>query len=178
MRNSYAELFLANEFEFLLRAFNSKKGDIKMKKIIVSIMVILTSVAAVSAQKTDKSMDNALMAMEKQAWDAYIKKDGKFFGTFLTDDATLISEGGIASKAQSVNQISNHNCAFKNYSFNNFKTTMLDKDTALVTYEATQEGTCGGQNMPGKVYASSVYVKRGGKWVGAFHQETAAMMMQ
>ncbi|MCA1589590.1 MAG: hypothetical protein LC734_04215 [Acidobacteria bacterium] len=43
---------------------------------------------------------------------------------------------------------------------------------ALATYNATQEGTCAGQPMPAKVFASTIFVKRKGKWLGFFHQES------
>jgi hypothetical protein len=142
-----------------------------MKKIIAAFAFVLISFVAASAQTT---METTLMAMEKQAWDAFGKGDGKFFETFLTDDAILGSDYGFVSKAQSVKDISGKPCELKSYSFSNFKVMMLDKNTAIITYEAAQDATCGGQKAPNKVYASSVYVKRKGKWQGAYHQETAA----
>lgn len=148
-----------------------------MKKFITASAFILISVLLVSAQKKDKSMDDALMTMEKQAWDAFGKGDGKFFESFATDDFQIIGDNGIMGKADMIKMINTKPCDLKNYSFSNFKTTMLDKDTALVTYDSAQTGTCGGMAMPAKVFVSSVYVKRGGKWFGAFHQETPVMAM-
>jgi len=60
----------------------------------------------------------------------------------------------------------------KSFSFNNFKVTMIDADAALVTYSATQDGTCGSEAMPAKVHGSSIYVKRNGKWMAFYHQES------
>jgi hypothetical protein len=51
---------------------------------------------------------------------------------------------------------------------------MPDKNTALATYRATQDGVCSGQPMPKNVIASTVYVKRKGKWMGMLHQESPA----
>ena len=149
-----------------------------MKKIIVSVVFVLMSVAAFSAQKIDKSMENTLMMMEKQAWDAFGKGDGKFFESYVSDDFQIIGDNGIVGKTQMIKDISTKPCDVKSYSFSNFKVTMISKDTALATYAVTLDGTCGGQAMPGKAYVSSVFVKRNGKWLGVFHQETAAMPPQ
>lgn len=146
-----------------------------MKKLLILAAIVLTAAAAVSAQKTDKSMETALMTMEKQAWEAFGKGDGKFFESFVTDDFQIVGETGFMGKTQMVKEISTKPCDVKSFEFTNFKATMLDKNTALVTYEATQNGMCGGQAMPAKVLASSVFVKRGDKWLGAFHQETPVM---
>ena len=56
----------------------------------------------------------------------------------------------------------------------NIKVTFLTSDAALITYKATQDATCNGQAAPPAVWASSAYVKRGGKWFAASHQETPA----
>ena len=126
-------------------------------------------------QTADQKLQDSLMAMEKAAWDAFAKGDGKFFETFLTEDGMVMSDMGTADRAQLVKDISTKPCDVKSYSFSNYKVTMLDPNVALATYEATQSGTCGTQAMPPKVLASTVFVKRKGKWLGAFHQETAAM---
>jgi hypothetical protein len=51
---------------------------------------------------------------------------------------------------------------------------MLNQDVAILTFSATQDATCGGAAEPSPVWASTVFVKRGGKWLAAFHQETPA----
>jgi len=53
----------------------------------------------------------------------------------------------------------------------------LDKDTVLMTYKASQDGTCGGKKIAPKVIASSIWQKQGGKWVSPFHQETITSAM-
>jgi len=50
----------------------------------------------------------------------------------------------------------------------------LNQDAAILTFSATQDATCGGVAEPSPVRASTVYVKRAGKWQAAFHQETPA----
>lgn len=59
------------------------------------------------------------------------------------------------------------------YSVAKMQTTLLDKETALVTYEVTQQGTFRGMAVPVKSFASAVWVKRDGTWIERFYQETA-----
>jgi hypothetical protein len=40
-----------------------------------------------------------------------------------------------------------------------------------LTYKGVADGTCGGTAIP-PVWASSIWVNRGGKWSAASHQET------
>ena len=146
-----------------------------MRNFVVLMVMIFAAALSANAQT---AMEKNLMAMEKSAWDSFGKGDGKFFQTFLADDSQVIGENGIMDKTASVAGINTKPCVLKSYEFGNFKVKMADPNTALVTYQATEDATCGGQAAPAKVYASSVYVKRGGKWMPIFHQETAAMAMK
>jgi len=51
---------------------------------------------------------------------------------------------------------------------------MLSKDVALLTYRYAHDAVCGGNPEASPLWASTVYVKRGGKWLIAFHQEIPA----
>ncbi|HEY0459178.1 MAG TPA: nuclear transport factor 2 family protein [Pyrinomonadaceae bacterium] len=142
-----------------------------MKKVIAVLSLILLSFIGAAAQTANEKM---FSDMDKQAWDAFGKGDGKFFETFLSDDTVLGGDNGFGNKAQSVKDISTKPCEVKSFSLANYKVTMLNADTALATYEATQDTTCGGQKQPDKVFATSIFVKRKGKWLAAYHSEIAA----
>ena len=153
-----------------------------MKRMLTVALVVLVAAGVASAQmnankgsKAGKSsVEDQLISMEKQAWEAWKNKNGGFFQTFLADDALLVSPTGVEGKAASVKSISSMPCEVKGYSLDNFKLTMIDKDTALLTYSAKQDYSCNGKAGPPQVWASSVFVKRNGKWLGVFHQETPA----
>ncbi|HSU25546.1 MAG TPA: hypothetical protein VLI65_06170, partial [Pyrinomonadaceae bacterium] len=70
-----------------------------MKRIVGLMAVILVCVVAGAAQKT---LDADLMKMEKGAWDAFGKGDSKYFEGFLADNAILVSDMGMQTKAESV----------------------------------------------------------------------------
>jgi ketosteroid isomerase-like protein len=53
-----------------------------------------------------------------------------------------------------------------------FSTTFLSKEVVLVTYPLKLKGTFKGKEIFSKNYATSIWVRRGGKWAEAFYQET------
>jgi len=60
------------------------------------------------------------------------------------------------------------------FSLSDFSYMWLDKDTVVMTYTGTQDATCDGKKQGGKVFATSIWQRKGGKWLSPFHQETEA----
>jgi hypothetical protein len=59
------------------------------------------------------------------------------------------------------------------YAMQDVKVTPFGPGLAFVTYSVTEQGSFGGQPIPAKpYYVGSGYVKRSGKWVNFFSQET------
>ena len=66
-----------------------------------------------------------------------------FFEHFLSDDHVEVGTNGIATKAQVVAYVGSSMCTVKSYSVDHFHATRFDDNTALLTYRAAQETTCG-----------------------------------
>lgn len=113
-----------------------------------------------------------IIATEKKLWEAWKNNDLKPFKANLSADSVMISEMGVADKATALKQFEDLQCDVKSYELSDFKVTFLDSDAAVLTYKSSQDATCGGETVPATVWASSAYVKRGGKWLAASHQET------
>lgn len=123
--------------------------------------------------KTDKdALKETLINLEKQSWEAWKKRDGKFFQEFLSDDHVEVGFGGVANKATVVAGVASPVCVVKSYAVEKFELTLIDASTALLTYHAEQDTTCGGNAVPSPVWVSSLYVRRGGHWLNAFYQQT------
>ena len=112
-----------------------------------------------------------LSAAEKKLWDAFKNKDPKPFKSGLAAEAFAISENGIEKKEDTVKMIPTAPCEIKSYELSDWKLTMINSSTALVTYKGKTDGTCAGQAIP-TVWCSTIYANRGGKWLAVFHQET------
>jgi hypothetical protein len=151
----------------------------KIKSIFVTLVLVISSSILAFGQETPKTMkgtnnsiQDQLVAMEKQAWEAWKNKNGNYFQTFLSEDSIQVGADGVSNKSQMVKDISGSSCDVRSYSMDNFQVIMTDKKTAILTYKAMQDATCGGKTAPASVWATSMYVKRGDKWVSNFHQET------
>lgn len=116
-------------------------------------------------------VETQIIALEKQAWEAWKNKDLAFFQSYLTDDALSVNAGGVFHKAQILEYYGS--CEVKSYSLDNFKFRQLEKNSALITFTAVQDAVCDGNPTPKAVRSTSVYVKRGGKWLNALYMETS-----
>jgi hypothetical protein len=149
-----------------------------MKKLLVVALALLAlGVLGFSQAGKGKSSgsDEKLISSEKQLWEAWKNKDVAPFQQSLTDDSVMIDQTGIVQgKDKAVESMAKSPCDVKSYSVGDIKVDWVNKDTALLTYKAESDATCSGQKAPSPVYASSIWVNKSGKWLTAFHQETAA----
>ena len=113
-----------------------------------------------------------LSASETKLWEAFKNKDPKPFKTTLAPDAFALDENGVETKDNTVKMIASMPCEIKSYTLSDWKLTMINSTTALLTYKGKADGTRAGQAVP-TVWCSTVYVNRGGKWLALFHQESA-----
>jgi len=126
------------------------------------------------SRSDNKSLKETLVNLEKQSWMAWKNRDGKFFQDFLSDDHVEVGFGGPANKALVVGFVGSPACVVKSYSVDRFELTVFDSHTALLTYHAVQDTTCGGKPVPSPAWVSSLYVKRGNSWLNALYQQTPA----
>lgn len=114
-----------------------------------------------------------LAASEKKLWEAWKNKDVKPFNATLTSDFVMIEDGGVGSKSDVTKEISSSPCDIKSVTLSDWKLTMINPSTAFLTYKGVADGTCAGTAIP-PVWASSIWVNRGGRWMALSHQETTA----
>lgn len=129
--------------------------------------------AANTAEKTAPAVPtkDALVTLEKSAYEAWKSKDAKFWDTFLSDKFVGYGSSGKLDKASATKEYTGADCEIKNYALSDEQMKPLGNDAALITYKTTVDGTCGGQKVPANSWAAGVYVRDGDKWKGAFHAE-------
>ncbi len=120
---------------------------------------------------------DTLLALDRQANEAYFKGDSKFFEGMLSDNFVMAEHGARISKADAVKMIAGVKCDVKEgWKLDEPQIAAVNADTYVLTYKATVDGTCteNGKSMkiPSPVRAASVFVRNGDKWQGAFHGET------
>lgn len=146
-----------------------------MKRYPLFALLILSFplMAVGQNQQTGKdALTRTLISLEKQSWEAWKKRDARFFQNFLSDDHVEVGFNGPATKAQVVAFVGSPTCVVKSYSVDRFEVVMFDEKSAVVTYHAAQDTSCNGTAVPSPVWVSSLYVKRGGRWLNALYQQT------
>jgi len=117
--------------------------------------------------------DADIIAVDRQIWDAIKAKNWDAFAAALADDAVTVTGGGVSDKAQTVEAVKKLDLT--DYALSDVKVLKLDADAAVITYTSTSKARYDGQPMPDTPSRdSTVFVRRGGKWLAAFHQETPA----
>ncbi len=135
-----------------------------------------TNANAVTTGTTAPTAD-ALLAMDKQANEAWVKGDAKFFEDFLSDKYVGYDGGQRSSKSDLAKMIVESKCDVKSWSLDDPQMAMIDGNTAIVSYKGTWDGTCSGPDgkamkLPSPTRGASVYIRDGDKWKGVFHSET------
>lgn len=119
------------------------------------------------------SLEETLIAREKEVWDAIKKKELQRFASYLAEDQLYVSDDGVRTKAESVKQLGE--ATIPDVRLDDWKVLMIDKDAAIVTYRATAPAPACGPETAARVQRNTtVWAKRGGKWLAIFHQDTTA----
>jgi hypothetical protein len=121
------------------------------------------------------ALQETLTRLERASWDAWRKRDGKFFETFLSDDHVEVGVAGPAGKTTVVAGVASPTCIVKSFALDTFALTLFDASTAALTYHAQQDTTCGGVAVPSPVWVSSLYLKRSGRWQNGLYQQTRSV---
>ncbi len=118
----------------------------------------------------------ALLALDKQAHEAYIKGDGKFFESLLSDKLVMRADGARLSKTDAVRMISAVKCEVREgWSLTQPQMLRIDHDTYVLSYKTTREGSCTADGktakLPSPVRAATVWVRSGDEWQAVFRGE-------
>lgn len=114
----------------------------------------------------------ALVELEKGAWAAWQKRDGKYFETFLSDKYVAFGAEGRQDKAAAIKATTATNCEVKSYSMSDEQMYAVSPDVAVLSYKAAQDYTCDGKKGPANVWSGAVYVREGDAWRCALYAET------
>jgi hypothetical protein len=151
-----------------------------IKKLLGAALMAALGATMLFAQSGMNGGKNAateheIRKLETSLWQAWKNHDARPFEEHLTNNSINLGSTQERGKANIVKSISSHTCQVSSFSLSDFAYSWLDANSVIVTYAGTQDATCGGEKVPGKVNSSTVWVKRGNKWMTAFHQESPSM---
>ena len=130
-----------------------------------------TNASSNATSSTTAPSKDMLAGLEKQAFEAWKNKDGKFFDGLLAANFMMFDGSQRFDKAATTKMIGANPCEVKNYSMSDEQVTPVSADVAVITMKVTADVTCEGKPMPSPVTSSTIYVKQGNDWKAAFHAE-------
>jgi hypothetical protein len=159
-----------------------------MKKVVWTLAMLALTCGAAHAQDVNElvpapgyqapaapalsALDKALIANERKVADAMMKKDKAAFAALVDTNGWSADSSGFMKTSELVAALDQ--LVIQSYKISDEKVSWVDANTAIVAYTWTGSGTFAGQPFPSTVYASTVWTKKGDKWVAVFHQETEA----
>ncbi len=126
------------------------------------------------AAEPAKDLEASISELEKSAYDAWQKKDGKFFEGFLADNYVSVGRDGRGNKEMSVKSLADNPCEIKSFTKSDGELVELGENIALYTSKDTLDVSCDGKTLASPNWVASLYVKDGDKWMAAYHQSAPA----
>jgi hypothetical protein len=124
------------------------------------------------AQAQPGSLQQQIVAKEREGLDALKTGNVELFGNLTADDAVLVDAQGPATKAQVLKNVAGF--TLTDYSMDDVRFIPLSATSGLITYKITEKGVSHGKEFTAQAYVSSIWAEREGKWLCLFSQETAA----
>jgi hypothetical protein len=125
------------------------------------------------AETKADALTDALMAVEKSAWDAWAARDAKAVEAVMAKDFQYVGPKGVMDRAASIKNWSETKCEGLAYTFHDPASVSLSPDVALVTYSADTKGKCDGTPLPSGFWVASFSQKEGDAWKNAFYTDVA-----
>ena len=113
--------------------------------------------------------DDAIIAKEKAAWQAFKDKKADDFKKLVSADLVAVYADGVMNMQAELDTMSKRN--MKSFSLSDFKVVMTDADTAMIAYKAKVESSTEGKDDSGNYNCGSVWQMKNGQWQAIFHTD-------
>ena len=127
-----------------------------------------------SAAKTAAPTKDALLAIEKKAWEDWANRRVEGLETYMAANFVNVGYNGASVRADAMKSWTSHKCEMKDLVFSDDQMTELAEGVALLTFKAKADIKCDGKSGPDPTNVSVLYVKEGDAWKAAYYQEVPA----
>jgi ketosteroid isomerase-like protein len=123
---------------------------------------------------SDDQLTAELYQREVQAWENFRRKDKRAYADAIADDAAGfdLTGAGLKDKAAVVGDVDFADVT--QYEMRDYQAHRISDDVALVHFFAKFSGTVSGQPFEIKMYIGEVFVRRQGRWLLRWFQNTPA----
>jgi hypothetical protein len=125
-----------------------------------------------AAAAAEGPSDSAVEDQEKAVWEAYKAKDADKFRSYFTSNYQGVYSDGFEALKDELADLKKSEV--KSYSLSDVKVVRPTKTSALITYKVDLSGTYEGKDVSGSYNTSSLWVKRGDKWLAILHTQAKA----
>jgi hypothetical protein len=139
---------------------------------LVAVLGLAGTAARAQDQPDVATLREQLMALEKASWEYLKTRDRAAMRRFLPDDAVLIFAGARYDKSGMLDRMSNYR--LDDYEIApTYGLRVISPEAAVLIYRVTSRGQVRfDRAVDEKVLATSLYVRRSGKWWTVLYQET------
>jgi len=123
------------------------------------------------AESKPDALAEAMLKVEKAAWDAWVARDTKAIESVMSKDFMYVSGTGRRERAEAIKGWSEPKCTGLAYTFADPMSVELSKDVALITYKADVKGSCDGTTVAPTIWVASFDIKEGDAWKNAFYMD-------
>ncbi len=124
-----------------------------------------------AARKIPATLRREIETRENAVWRAAKDGDMGAFRELVAEDARMVFMSGVVSRQQYIEAVGQRKIS--SYTIADFDVFLVAPDVVITTYKATISGVFGGRAVPPTtIREASVWVKRTGKWVAVWNQET------
>ncbi len=153
-----------------------------MRKNLYLVVTILLAVAILSLPETGAasksksktqeggSLDQLIVSKSKETWEAYKNRNVAAIKALAAEDYASYSLSGPSSLQEDIANIDK--LTIESYTLDDPKVSKVTKDVVILRYKCDLKGSFDGKPFS-PIYATEVWVNRGGKWLIVSYQETA-----
>jgi hypothetical protein len=142
-----------------------------MRKTIWALGVLALT-AGLAAAQDKAALEKTLIANEHKINEAVAKGDKAAFSSLTAPEGWSADSNGFMKVGDFVPMMDQ--MKLKTWKMSDEKVQWVDASTAIVLYNWAGTGTFQGQAIPSRVYCSTVWTKKAGKWTAVYHQESEA----
>jgi Domain of unknown function (DUF4440) len=149
-----------------------------MRKTVPLVVITLLAVASLSGARTAATAkskpkpagsDQMIISNSRATWEAYKSRNIAAIKALTAKEYVSFTVAGPSNLKQDIDTI--EKLTIESYTIDEPKVTWVTKDVAILRYKCDLKGSYDGKQF-GPVYATEVWVNRGGKWWIVSYQET------
>ncbi len=152
-----------------------------MRKLVPLVVITLLAATTLCVAQTatsskpkskttgENSLDQMIIDRSKQVWEAYKSRNIPDIKALTGDDYSSYTQAGPSTLQQDIDTIDK--LTIESYTLDDPKVSKPTKDVAILRYKCDLKGSFDGKPFR-PVYATEVWVNRGGKWQIVSYSET------